>query len=349
MRIVSGEWRDRLPPEIELQTLFPGRGRESTSRGTIRQALDVLESEGYIRRTRGSGTYVIWDGQPPRRAAVEATAAIAFVVPYVRDSFVATMLLGVERGAADRGWSVTFKYVENDPNRQAAVLDELVERGITGAIVYPVDSAHDSAIARLIADRFSVVLVDRYLRRTATDYVMSDHFGGALRATQHLVHLGYRRIGFVSWHDPSISMAHRAAAYIQAMSESGLETDPGLICEVESYPEVDTEALRALIHQKPEAIFAANDQIALAIYRLARSMEVRVPHDLALVGFDDLDIAAHLDVPLTTVAQPAFEIGRAAVEALDHRIQQPGADWQRIILPTRLVVRESCGAALRRG
>ena len=118
---------------------------------------------------------------------------------------------------------------------------------------------------------------------------------------------------------------------------------------MEGYPTVDLDSLRQFLtdHSDLTAIFAANDQIALAVYQAARKIGMRIPHDLALVGFDNLDFTMHLDVPLTTVEQVAFEIGRRAVETLLARIQDPSGPWQQVIVPTRLMVRRSCGAYLR--
>ncbi len=350
-RIIEGSWREtgtQLPTEPELCAEF------DVARGTVRQALSMLEQEGYVRRELGRCTFVDWNrDQPPTR--VQPTLnQIGFIVPYVRDSFIPSILLGVERTATDRGMSVIFQHVENDPAQQKIQLQEMAARRIAGAILYPTDSAHMDSVADVMRSGLPVVLIDRYMRGTPSDYVMADHFGGALQATQHLIALGHERIGFVSWDDDSISMEHRAAGYRQAMMESGLTVDTRLCCEVPSYPEIPLEPVKEYLTRDPRltAVFAANDQIALALYRAARAIGMRVPDDLALVGFGDIDLVAHLDVPLTTVTLPSYEIGAQAVEMLLRRIDQHPQNWQRMILPTSLVIRESCGAsalqALRR-
>lgn len=333
-----------LPAEPELCAQF------NVARGTIRQALGKLEAEGFIRREQGRGTFVAW-GEHSTAGQELASAQIAFVVPYVRDSFVSTILLGVERAASEHTLSVTFKHVENSRDRQADVLNELIEQRLAGVLLYPVNSEPDPAIDALLAARFPLVLVDRYVRGVRADYVMSDHFGGALRATQHLIELGHRQIGFVSWRDPAISLEHRAAGYERALTEMGLDPDPALRLEVEGYPRVEPAPLRDFLthHEAMTALVAANDQIALAAYRAARQLGIDIPADLALVGFDNLDVTQHLDVPLTTVEQPAFAIGHSAVTALLQRIEQPTAPPQQIILPTTLIVRASSGEPVQPG
>jgi len=343
-RILNGDWAPgaSLPAEPELCAEF------GVARGTLRQALSRLETMGYVRRERGRGTFVANRGDRGRAQGLPGRQ-IGFIVPYVRDSFVPAILLGVERAAADHELSVTFKHVENDHVRQGDVLEALAGQGLAGVVLYPVDSVHVEPVKRLTYAGYPIVLVDRYLSGVASDYVISDHFGGSVRVMQHLIELGHRRIGFVYWRDPAISMEHRKAGYFQAIAEAGIASDPALVCEVEGYPTVDLESLRAYLsgHADLTAVFAANDQIALAVYQAARKIGLRIPHDLALVGFDNLDFTMHLDVPLTTVEQSAFEIGRRAVETLLWRVQHPSGPWQQVIVPTRLVVRRSCGAYLR--
>jgi GntR family transcriptional regulator of arabinose operon len=345
-RILNGEWPPgaSLPAEPDLCEEF------GVARGTLRQALSKLENMGYVRRERGRGTFVANRGERSRSQGLSGSQ-IGFIVPYVRDSFVPAILLGVERAAAERELSVTFKHVENDYQRQAEVLETLAEQGLVGVVLYPVDSVHVEPMKRLTYAGYPIVLVDRYLSGVATDYVMSDHFGGAVRVMQHLIGLGHQRIGFVYWCDPAISLEHRKAGYAQALNEARIPYDSSLVCEVEGYPTVDLDSLRQFLteHADLTAVFAANDQIALAVYQAARKIGVRIPHDLALVGFDNLDFTMHLDVPLTTVEQSTFDIGRRAVETLLARIQDPSGPWQQVIIPTRLVVRRSCGAYLQSG
>jgi DNA-binding LacI/PurR family transcriptional regulator len=143
-------------------------------------------------------------------------------------------------------------------------------------------------------------------------------------------------------------MEHRALGYQQAILEAGLRVEEDFICKVKGYPTVELEPLIHFLtrHKQLSAVFAANDQIALAVYQAARQAELSIPQDIALVGFDNLDFTDHLDVPLTTVAQPAFEIGQTAFEILFRRICHQLEEFQQVILPTKLVVRQSCGYSL---
>lgn len=337
-RILSGEWggeNGQLPTEPELCAEF------NVARGTIRQALRQLEHERVVRRKRGLGTFVDLVSQPQ-----ENISQIGLVVPYVRDSFITTILHGVEQTASREQISVTFKHVANDFNQQSLILKDLANQNLAGIILYPTDSVHFESVNDLIQSGYPIVLIDRYMRGLMTDYVVADNFGGALQAVQHLISLGHQQIGFVIWRDNAISLEHRELGYRQALTEAKLPVEPTMVCEVESYPEINIEPLFDFLRQEPRltALFAANDQIALAIYKVARQMGLRIPDDIAVVGFGDIDMVNYLDVPLTTVALPTYEIGQHAVEMLLRRIQGESTGWQRMVLPTRLVIRQSCGS-----
>jgi DNA-binding LacI/PurR family transcriptional regulator len=139
-------------------------------------------------------------------------------------------------------------------------------------------------------------------------------------------------------------MEHRILGYVQALRERGIEPDESLICQVEGYPTIDLEPLKIYLlqSQRPTAIFAANDQIALALYRAAGAVGLRIPHDLAISGFDNLDIASHLDPPLTTIGQPFREIGQTAANILLRCINNETSSLQQVTLAPTLIVRQSC-------
>jgi GntR family transcriptional regulator, arabinose operon transcriptional repressor len=342
-RILSGIWREGegIPPEKTLCVEF------EIARGTLRQALKILEDEGYLRREQGRGTFITL----PERGANGGTKTnhLAFVVPYVRDSSVSSILVGFQRVAEQSGYSVIFNHVNNDLAQQEEVVHKLVRQGVMGVALYPVDSEHISPVAELTASGYPIVLVDRYLKGLSTDYVMTDHFGGALRGVHYLLNRGHQRVGFVTWLSPAISMEHRMLGYMQALRERGIQPDNDLICHVKGYPTVDLTPLQTYLSssQRPTAILAANDQVAIALYRAAAAVGLRVPQDLSVVGFDNLDISSHLDPPLTTVAQPFMKIGETAVELLLRRIRGEAGHLQQITLTPELVIRQSCLALER--
>lgn len=336
--IQRGEWRDgdMIPPETTLCAQF------DIARGTLRQALQILEREGYLYREQGRGTFI----RVPEQEG--SSRFLAFVVPYIRDSSVSAILVGFQRVAEEAGYPVIFHHVNNSVAQQQDVLQKLARQGVSGVALYPVDSESTGVIDAMVENGYPLVLVDRYLKALCTDYVMADHFGGALQATHYLLDRGHQRVGFVTWLSPAISMDHRLLGYRQALSERGIPEDERLLVQVEGYPTVDRTPLIAYLSNpdRPTAVFAANDQIAIALYRSASVVGLNIPRDLSVIGFDNLDTSANLDPPLTTIAQPFTRIGQEAAQVLIERIQgQSGkARIRQITLGTEVVERESCMA-----
>lgn len=341
-RIRSGIWPEgtALPSEKELCNEF------DVARGTIRQALQTLENEGFLLREQGRGTFVHLaefnhDAMRSRR--------LAFVVPYLRDSSIPTILVGFQQIAEEAGFSVIFNHVNNDQMQQERVILKLIDEHVAGVALYPVNSENISLVERLNNTGFPIVLIDRYLRSLSTDYVMTDHFGGVIRGTHYLFDLGHRRVGFVTWSSPAVSMEHRVLGYRQALSERGVALDERLMCQVEGYPVIDLTGLQRYLSgsDRPTAVVAANDQIAIGLYRAAASLSLRIPEDLSVLGFDNLDVSSHLDPPLTTMAQPFSAIGQAAANVLLRRVKGERSYFEQITLQPNLIVRDSCRALER--
>jgi DNA-binding LacI/PurR family transcriptional regulator len=338
-KIVEGVWRqgETIPTEKELCAEF------DVARGTVRQALQALETDGFLRREQGRGTFVIFGNLPPQTAKA-ARKRLAFIVPYVRDSSVLTILMGFQQAAEREDYAVAFHHVNNDVDQQTRVIETLYQEGVAGIALYPVDSEVVKPLDRYVQAGFPIVLMDRYLKHLSTDYVMSDHFGGALCGVRYLLDQGHQRIGFVTWLSPAVSMEHRFLGYQQSLREHGIEPDPALVCHVEGYPTIDLMPLRTYLSNegRPSAVFAANDQIAIALYRVAASIGLTVPADLAIVGFDNLDIAEQLSPPLTTLSQQFLEIGQKTADVLLRRIQGDTHPYYQVTISPELIVRESC-------
>jgi GntR family transcriptional regulator of arabinose operon len=344
-RILNGEWAfgAMLSNEHDLCEQF------GVSRGTIRQVLGELEKEGLIRREQGRGTFITRVSRQEPQNGVSGRS-LAFIVPYVRDSFVPTILLGIESCARSRGYAVLFSHVENDLDKQETALKTAVSQGVAGIILYPVNSTNAGPfLSQLVSQNFPLVTVDRYMRGLFTDFVTSDNFGGGLQATRYLLSLGHRRIAFIRWDDPAVTMEHRCLGYRQALLEAGVDVDANLEWEVRGYPDVDISSLkdRLSMQPRPTAIFAGNDQVAMAVQRAAQSLKIQIPEELALVGFDDLDVSVQREVGLTTVAQPAYELGKIATEMVICRIEQVNPCLIQHVLPTRLVIRQSSGKSIQ--
>jgi GntR family transcriptional regulator of arabinose operon len=349
-RILDGS----LAPGAQLPTEFEIAQEHQISRGTVRQAMHALVHEGLIERVQGRGTFV--RRLPLMRAPSAPQAAerrIGLVLHYMDGPLDLDILIGVEHAAKSRGYQISFSYAEESLTQQDRDIARLREDRVAGLIIFPVsDIRHDEAIDQLQADGVPLVLVDRYLPDLDCDYVVADNVSGGYRATEHLIILGHTRIGFVYSSKGSLlttSVRDRFQGYRRALREYGCPVDETLVYQQQAALPAGGDAYGDLLARpdRPSAVFAVNDAIAVELLRVAQRRGLRVPEDLALVGFDDLTFAAHLSPPLTTVAQPRMDLGLRAGNLLINRIEGQTGPPRHIELPTSLIVRESCGARLR--
>ena len=229
-------------------------------------------------------------------------------------------------------------------NNTALVEPQMMRRsGRIGAIFITVDAAAPP-VATLIADGFPTVVVDPVrMGSSATVSIGATNFSGGFAATKHLLGLGHRRIAHAAGPSTVDCSRARFAGYQSALGEAGLPVDDQLVVPSPfTYAGGRASATRLLdLPERPTAIFAAGDEIALGIMEEARRRAIRVPQDLSIVGFDDTYLASRSAPPLTTVAQPLVEMGRLAVRSLSQLITGDFLGTSHLELATRLVVRES--------
>ncbi|MCG8346515.1 MAG: GntR family transcriptional regulator [Chloroflexales bacterium] len=333
---------DRLPPEIDLAANL------AVSRGTVRQALDLLVKQGLLQRIPGKGTFVT---EPDLRPGAQL---IGIVVPYLRDSLTSDMLRGAENTLRRNNYSLIFCHSEGDLALEYEQIKRLMREGVSGMILFPLAVAEEAMLlTRILSANIPLVLLDRRLPGVKADCVLVDNMGGAYRAVEHLIELGHRHIACIRSPDQPSSVLDRVRGYEQALRDEGILPLAAVPLALHRHRAVDEEMalytneelapidmlLRA--SNPPTALFCINDIIAFGVmhYLLARGL--RVPDDIAIVGFDDIPLAPYMPVPLTTVAQPKYEIGVRAAELLLARLAGKKSLGRELALPTSLVVRES--------
>lgn len=350
-RILSGELAEgtRLPPELEIARTH------GVSRGTVRQVLGTLVNEGLLERIRGSGTFVRHAAPPSTIQESKSQPyhhlhkSVGLILSQASDELNMGILVGVEQAIKPRGYQLSFAYAEDDPAHLAMEIERL-QTTTDGLVIFPVGGAHHNRpiLQQLREKGVPFVLVDRYVSGVDCDYVTSDNLGGGYRATEHLLILGYSRIAFVTEEGLDVaSVQERWLGYRKALQEYQQPFDESLtyVPPPERHHFYDSLVTGP---NRPDAIFAVNDSIALEIMRTAQRHGLRVPEDVAVVGFDNRSFAALLSTPLTTVAQQYEEMGNRAGTLLINRIEGLVAGAPKHIeLPVNLVIRQSCGARLR--
>jgi len=179
--------------------------------------------------------------------------------------------------------------------------------------------------------------------------VCVDNTHGAFSAMEHLIKLGHKRIGIITWQKGVSTTQERIKGYLDALKKYKLEIDESLIIEGDATIEGAMEATKVLLRLNPPltAIFAASNLTSLGVLSILHRLNREIPQDIALVGFDDFEGTNVLDPPLTVVAQPPYNIGATAAQLLIRRLLQEGPrNKQKIVLKTSLIIRKSCGSTL---
>lgn len=279
-----------------------------------------------------------------RNLRINRTATIIVVLPDINNPFFSFIVRGIEDVAHEKGFSVLLCNTDNDLERELEYTKIIGRRGADGAIFLTarVSSPH----ILTMAERVPVVLACEYIDG-AVSRVSIDNVAAAMDATRHLIRLGHQRIAYVNGPPDVILCRDRLRGYTLALQQAGLPVYDDLVVSGTFYLESGVEAARRLLSlsEPPTAVFCANDEMAIGFIREASGLGRRVPNDVAVVGFDDIRFAAFCRPALTTVAQPMYEIGRRAARMLLDQLEGKAEGPRSIVLPHRLVVRESCGAA----
>jgi LacI family transcriptional regulator, galactose operon repressor len=277
------------------------------------------------------------------------TRSLALILPDITNPFWTTVARGVEDAAQNSGYSVLLCNTDENCAKQLRYLDLVASRRVDGVIIAPFDS--DVENIRALRDReIATVLVDRRIAGWETDSVRGDSMGGARALVQHLIGLGHTRIAMISGPANTSTARDRVDGYLSALMEAGIRPDPALIRQGEFRARSGERLMEQVLDDdsRSTAVFAANNAIAMGAIDAVVRRGRRIPHDLALVCFDDFDAASHLFPFLTVAVQPAYEMGVKAAELLLSRIESDVALAPRqIVLPARLIIRHSCGSHLR--
>jgi LacI family transcriptional regulator len=240
---------------------------------------------------------------------------------------------------------------EEDPAKERMYLDVLLEKRVDGLIVAPAGS-NNQHFDQLAASGFPIVFVDRTLADVACDAVVVNNREASRQLVTHLISLGYRRIILMKALLQADSIEDRIAGFRDALFAAGLPFHPEDIIESRSDIEAATRVSLALLRRGsplPEAVYATNNFMTLGFMRALAEMNLHCPRDVAIAGFDDFPWAAAFHPSLTVVAQPSYAIGREATGLLFDRMSKRRTGPPiKLVLDTKLLVRESCGYSLRR-
>jgi DNA-binding LacI/PurR family transcriptional regulator len=272
------------------------------------------------------------------------THTLEVLVPLLTQHFYVEVLRGVEEALADTEYSLLIRSIERRTDRERVLRGAELRGRVDGALMVSLNPTR-GLIGRVTEAALPLVLVDAEHPRLAS--VGVDHAAAATAAVRHLLGLGHRRIALVDHPEDPYAPVYpdaRHRGYRAALFEAGVRPRPDYERVTDVSPQAGAAALRELLglRNPPTAIFAGSDSQAIGVLEAARQAGRRVPEDLAVVGYNDIEVAAYLG--LTTVRIPMREMGRYGVELLVQAIDHPEAPPQRVVLPAELVIRATSGA-----
>jgi LacI family transcriptional regulator len=309
----------------------------SVSPETREQVLHVVAETGFhpdpIARSLSS-----------RRADIIGLVVPLAIQSLFEDPFFPRLMQGISKGCDNHDYTLTL-FLLHSLEEEAKLYARISRRQLLDGVIVTATRGGDPLIPQLIANRIPFVMHGRH-EDPRVSFVDIDNVTGAHTAVTHLVRLGRRRIALITGPSGSLAAEDRKRGYLDALQQRRVPVDGSLIIHGDFTETSSYEAMQHLLPYEPDAVFVASDSMALGALRALREAGKRVPEDMAMVGFDDMPQAATADPPLTTIRQPIQRTGVLAVEMLIDILENGAEPARRVILPTELVIRASCGSRL---
>ncbi|MHB1305582.1 MAG: LacI family DNA-binding transcriptional regulator [Limisphaerales bacterium] len=322
--------------------------RSKVSTATVSRVLAGLDGAGTAVRDRVFQAARSLNYHPNRLARglrVRQRKMVGVVIPDLQNPFFTGVVYGVESVLCEAGYTLLLGHSDGLATRERTHLGEFRSEGAAGVVLIP-GNAPEADYSSLRTWDTPVVAVDRAPSGIEVDLVATSNRDGARVAIQHLLALGHREIALINGPEGFDVTRDRLAGYREALSAAGVFGRDEWVVSGDFRQAGGQRAMDRLLDlaRPPRAVLVANNLMTLGALQAIHERGVRIPDDLAVVGFDDMPWATSLRPPLTAVAQPAEELGRAAAQLLIERLHSPGRLVRQVILPTRLVIRASCGA-----
>jgi LacI family transcriptional regulator len=329
-------------------TIFDVASEAGVSYGTVSRVINnnphvKAETRQRILDTMDHLGYVV--NRQARSLAGGRAQMIGLLVPDLETSYIGEIMRGIDTVLEIMQYDIVLYTTHRQKTKEARYVAAVTQGMVDGLLL--VLPRHPKDFFETLRQRhFPYVLIDHQGIDEKGPAVCSTNRKGAYKATEYLIKLGHRQIGFISgWMGLGCSR-ERLAGYKEALKAYHIPVDENLIYKGEFRQSSGFEGTRAFLKQTnpPTAIFASNDVMAMGVIEAARMHGLQIPEDMSVLGFDDIPMAANLHPKLTTVRQPLEKMGRLAAKMLLDLIYEPQEEPLHIELPTELIVRDSCQA-----
>jgi DNA-binding LacI/PurR family transcriptional regulator len=286
-----------------------------------------------------------------RSLASNRTGVVGLVIPSAvetlfDDPFFGRLILGISEETNAAGVVLSL-FLFNEESEERAIYKRVVSPGHVDGVIVTATTMGDPLLAELSDAGMPCVVVGRPDSDAPLTFVDADNYGGSREAAHYLAGLGYQRIGLIAPPSNNTAGVDRRSGFLDGLADRGLSVDDR-IREGGWSEEAGRRAMAAMLVDRPDAVFVGTDRMAVGALRAIREAGMRCPEDVAIVSFDGIISPDQTDPRLTSVTQPVAQMAAQAVVLLQAVIDGSGDPAEQIVLPTELVVRESCGAALRK-
>jgi LacI family transcriptional regulator, repressor for deo operon, udp, cdd, tsx, nupC, and nupG len=279
-----------------------------------------------------------------RQFRTKETKTILVVVPDITKAFFSEVLRGIEHTALQNGYQVILGDTENDIEREREYINLLLKKQVDGMVL--LTARVDKKSLEEISNQFPVVLACEYMNGLNIPTVSIDNISSARKVTEHLIQLGHTKVAHITGPINVVLSRDRLRGYQQAMLKHDLILDSAFIQEGDfSFESGYNQMLKLMaLETIPTAIFVFNDEMAIGAIAAVKDSGLKVPEDIAVVGFDNVKMSSVYEPRITTIEQPKYKIGKKAMDLLLKLMSGEALQKTKFVLKDELIVRESCGA-----
>ena len=340
-KIHENEWvpGDRIPSIAEIMRSF------QVSKVTAVRALAELESEGYVRREQGRGTFV--SSERSDMLESQQRRSVAVIVPDMANAFHAEIVDSLARPLRDQGIAIELFCTDYDGNAEEDLFQRALRmKHVIGVMMLP--SLLSKQLVQAAAPQIPIVIVDHCPAGLldVSVFIHGDNFQGGYTAAAHLAALGHKNIGYLT---RVYGGADRLAGFRKGLADNGIALDDSRVFVTDPACPLGPEVVDFVRGENLTALFALNDMLAMQAMQALRLEGYRIPEDISLIGYDDVTASRYLEVPLTTVEQHEEQIGRKAAECILESIEGSSGPLRarEIVIVPHLVERASTGPVAR--
>lgn len=278
-----------------------------------------------------------------RSLKLNQTHTIGMLLTASSNPFYSEVVRGVERSCYERGYSLVLCNTEGDEDRMNRSLETLLQKRVDGLLIMCTESHLPSPDLLKRYPSVPIVMMDWSPFEGGSDIIQDNSLLGGEMATRFLISRGYTRIACIAGPQDKTPARLRLEGFRQAMRQADLAVPEGYVVNGDFEFQGGYHAMNQLLalNPRPQAVFTSNDAMAVGVYHALYQMGLSVPADMAVIGYDDIELARYMTPPLTTIHQPKDELGELAIDTLIHRLADPDADQQLLVLTPELVERGS--------